>query len=71
QAEKLILELEDMTVAAKGRIYLAKDALARPDSIKAMYPEHAAWLKAVNKADPNGAYATDIVRRLNLRGEVA
>ncbi|MEM9425189.1 MAG: FAD-binding oxidoreductase [Pseudomonadota bacterium] len=71
EAENLILELEEMTVAAKGRIYLAKDALARPDNIKAMYPEHGAWLKAVKKADPQGAYATDLVRRLNLRGDVA
>ena len=66
-AEKLILELEDMTLAASGRIYLAKDALARPDHIKAMYPEHADWLKAVSKADPDNAYETDLVRRLKLR----
>ncbi|MEO1536608.1 MAG: FAD-binding oxidoreductase [Pseudomonadota bacterium] len=71
EAERLILELEDMTVAASGRIYLAKDALARPRSMDAMYPEHGAWLKAVKKIDPNGAYATDIVRRLNLRGETS
>lgn len=67
EAERLILQLEDMTVAASGRLYLAKDALARPHNIAAMYPEHAAWLKAVTKADPGGAFATDLVRRLNLR----
>jgi decaprenylphospho-beta-D-ribofuranose 2-oxidase len=71
QAERLIHELEDMTVAASGRIYLAKDALARPENITNMYPEHSQWEKAVAKADPKGAYVTDLVRRLRLRGSVA
>ncbi len=71
ESERLILELEDMTVSASGRIYLAKDSLARAKSIAAMYPEHGKWLKAVNKADPDCAYATDLIRRLNLRGSVA
>lgn len=67
QAERLIATLEDMTVAANGRIYLAKDALAKAETIRGMYPEHVDWLKAVKKADPEGAYATDLVRRLKLR----
>lgn len=66
-AEKLIHMLEDMTVAAGGRIYLAKDALARPEHMQAMYPEHGEWLKAVSKTNPSGSYATDLVRRLKLR----
>lgn len=66
-AERLIKRLEDRTAEAGGRIYLAKDAMAGPDVIKAMYPEHAAWLKAVTKADPEARYTTDLVSRLNLR----
>ncbi|NND20880.1 MAG: FAD-binding oxidoreductase [Silicimonas sp.] len=66
-AERLIGELESRTAEAGGRIYLAKDALSGPENIAAMYPEHAAWLKAVTKADPNGAFMTDLVRRLKLR----
>ncbi|WP_432447925.1 FAD-binding protein [Aliiroseovarius marinus] len=66
-ARDLIAMLEDMTVDAGGRLYLAKDALATGPAIKAMYPEHADWVKLVNKADPDGALATDMVRRLNLR----
>ena len=66
-AERLIRELESDTAEAGGRIYLAKDALCSPDSIRAMYPEHAKWLKAVQKADPDGAFATDLIRRLKLR----
>ncbi len=66
-AERLIRDLEDMTVAAAGRIYLAKDALGRADNIPGMYPEHKDWLKAVTKADPDRAFETDLVRRLKLR----
>ncbi|MGR3514043.1 MAG: FAD-binding oxidoreductase [Paracoccaceae bacterium] len=70
-AERLIFELEDMTVAAGGRIYLAKDTLTRPNSIASMYPEHATWRKAVSKVDPKAAFETDLIRRLHLRGESA
>ena len=52
---------------AGGRIYFAKDALAGPDTVRAMYPEHDAWLKSVSRIDPDQNYMTDIVRRLNLR----
>ena len=68
-AERLIKELEAATVEAGGRIYLAKDALAGPENIRAMYPEYAAWKKAVNSADPDGHYITDLVRRLELRAD--
>lgn len=66
-AETLIAELETATAEAGGRIYLAKDALGSPATIRAMYPEHKAWLKAVTAADPAGAFKTDLVRRLKLR----
>ena len=64
---ELIGELEDMTTSAGGRLYLAKDALATPEQMAAMYPELPAWQKAVTKADPTCALATDMTRRLNLR----
>ncbi|MDJ0628630.1 MAG: FAD-binding oxidoreductase [Rhodobacter sp.] len=66
--EKLVHQLEDLTAEAGGRIYLAKDALASGARIRAMYPEHEKWVRAVAKADPQGAMATDLVRRLGLRG---
>ncbi len=70
-AERLIRRLEDRTAEAGGRIYLAKDALAGPAHIRSMYPEHGKWLKEVTKADPDGAYVTDLVRRLHLREDAA
>jgi len=67
KAAALIGALEDLTLAAGGRIYLAKDTLARPDSIRAMYEELADFDAATKAADPSLALATDLVRRLNLR----
>ncbi len=66
-AEQLIREMESAASAADGRIYLAKDSLAGADTIREMYPEHGNWLKAVQMADPDGAYETDLIRRLKLR----
>jgi len=66
-AEKVIRDLENQVVEAEGRIYLAKDSLMVPENVTGMYLEHSDWLKAVTKADPDGAYVTDIVRRLKLR----
>ncbi len=66
-AAPLIGELHAMTVAAGGRIYFAKDALATPDIVAGMYPDLAKWQAQAAKADPDGALATDLVRRLNLR----
>jgi len=67
RAARLIAELEGDTLAAGGRIYLAKDSLAKGSAVRAMYPEHGAWAAAVNGADPGGVLPTDLIRRLDLR----
>ena len=66
-AARLVGELEAATVDACGRIYLAKDALAGPETVRGMYSDFSAWSKAVKSADPHGHYITDLVRRLKLR----
>lgn len=66
-AQQLVRRLGEMTAAAGGRLYFAKDSLARADLVAGMYPELGAWRKAVDRADPKGALATDMVRRLKLR----
>ena len=66
-ARELIKRLEDMTVAAAGRLYFAKDSLARGSDVRAMYPEHEDWLRAVTQADPEARLMTDMIRRLKLR----
>ncbi|NNU81235.1 FAD-binding oxidoreductase [Halovulum dunhuangense] len=68
RAASLIDRLIDQTVEAEGRIYLAKDSVAGPDQVAAMYPELPAFAETVRAADPEGVFATDLARRLNLRG---
>lgn len=71
RAAKVIAELEKMCAAAGGRVYLAKDSLATAATIAKMYPELPDYAAAVAKADPEGIFTTDLVRRLNLRGGAA
>lgn len=66
-AAKLVRTLSDLTGKARGRIYLAKDALASGAQVQAMYPEMDAWASEVARIDPDGTYETDLVRRLGLR----
>lgn len=68
RAAGLIGRLIDMTGEAGGRIYFAKDSLARAGQIGAMYPDLGKWRAAVAKADPGGIFETDMTRRLGLRG---
>ncbi len=65
--ETLVARLERMTLEAGGRIYLAKDSLGSGEAVRAMYPERAAWARAVAEVDPEGTLATDLIRRLDLR----
>ena len=67
EARELVQRLEEMTAAAGGRLYFAKDSLARSSGVQGMYDEHGPWREAVEKADPAGHLATDLVRRLKLR----
>ncbi len=66
-AERLIRDLIRMAAEAGGRIYFAKDSVASPEAVRGMYPEQGHWLDEVERIDPDGAYATDLVRRLKLR----
>lgn len=67
EARELIQRLEDMTAAAGGRLYFAKDSLARGSDLASMYPELDKWRKAAAAADPESALMTDMIRRLKLR----
>lgn len=63
----LIQELIAEAKAVGGRIYFAKDSVARAEDMPGMYPELADWAEAVNEADPDHRYETDLTRRLALR----
>jgi decaprenylphospho-beta-D-ribofuranose 2-oxidase len=64
----LLAELEAITLKAGGRIYFAKDALMRRDSVSQMYDEHGDFARITNEVDPDRVFETNLVRRLNLRG---
>ncbi|MCF6305354.1 MAG: FAD-binding oxidoreductase [Rhodobacteraceae bacterium] len=64
----LLARLNDITLSGKGRVYLAKDSSLDPTHLSGMNPELPAFREVVAKADPDGAFATDQSRRLNLRG---
>jgi decaprenylphospho-beta-D-ribofuranose 2-oxidase len=66
-ARVLMPRLEKLAAEAGGRIYLAKDSMSNGERIKAMYPEYENWRAEVEKADPDGALKTDLIRRLDLR----
>jgi decaprenylphospho-beta-D-ribofuranose 2-oxidase len=58
--------LDDATLAAGGRVYLAKDSRMRPELVDAMYPRLAEWRHARRRSDPDGVMVSDLQRRLSL-----
>jgi len=63
----LVDRLVEITLNAGGRIYFAKDSLAKGDAVKGMYPERGAFAEIANTADPEHLLTTDLVKRLKLR----
>ncbi len=62
----LVGDLDRMVLDAGGRHYLAKDATATPEIIRAGYPRLDEWLEVRRSVDPNGRWISDQARRLDL-----
>jgi decaprenylphospho-beta-D-ribofuranose 2-oxidase len=62
----LLHGLDSAVAEAGGRIYLAKDACARPEALHAMYPDLPAWRETRSRHDPEGVMQSDQARRLAI-----
>lgn len=66
----LFSRLDDIVADAGGRVYLTKDARLGRDAFRRMYPEWEQWKSVRDAADPDGAFQSDLSRRLGLTDTV-
>jgi decaprenylphospho-beta-D-ribofuranose 2-oxidase len=64
----LLDRLDEIVVAAGGRIYLGKDARLSRANFRKMYPEWMEWNAVRDKWDPEGVFKSDLAIRLGLVG---
>lgn len=65
---ELLCRLEAITLDYGGRVYLAKDAALSPLGFRRMYPQWREFRRVLEEIDPDGILASDMARRLRLRG---
>ena len=63
---EFVNELDRRVLEFGGRLYTAKDSRTTADTFHAMYPRIDEWIAVRRKADPDGVFASDMARRLEL-----
>lgn len=64
--ESFVRTLDNLLLDHGGRLYLAKDALAAPETIAAMYPRLPEFRETQARLDPEGRMQSTMSRRLRL-----
>jgi decaprenylphospho-beta-D-ribofuranose 2-oxidase len=63
---EFVTELDRRVLEFGGRLYTAKDSRTTADTFHAMYPRIGEWIAVRRKVDPDGVFASDMARRLEL-----
>ncbi|TVT25733.1 FAD-binding oxidoreductase [Amycolatopsis acidiphila] len=63
---RFCIELDSDVLAAGGRLYTAKDSRTTAETFAKMYPRLDEWRKVRHSVDPEGVFASDMSRRLEL-----
>lgn len=58
--------LDERVLEIGGRLYTGKDSRTSAETFHRMYPEVDSWIATRRKIDPNGVFASDMGRRLEL-----
>jgi len=62
----LLENLDARVLEFGGRLYTAKDSRTSAETFHAMYPRINEWLAVRRAVDPDGVFASDMSRRLEL-----
>jgi decaprenylphospho-beta-D-ribofuranose 2-oxidase len=63
---KFIASLDKRILQIDGRLYTGKDSTTTAETFHAMYPDVDRWIATRRRIDPNGVFASDMGRRLQL-----
>jgi decaprenylphospho-beta-D-ribofuranose 2-oxidase len=62
----LVRRLDEMVLAAGGRVYLGKDSYLTAATFRSMYPALPEWQATKAKYDPDNVFTSNLGRRLGL-----
>lgn len=63
---EFLTDLDRRVLEFGGRLYTAKDSRTTAETFHAMYPRIDEWISVRRKVDPDGVFASDMARRLEL-----